>query len=492
MVIKRWLWLIGTILIFVPIVEAQDDTFRSAAERKYEAFRERAERKHQSFRDKANADYVKALRRAWKSYNGYLPEEIPDQTPLPPPTPSPVFVPEQMDYDTVFVLPAPKPQPKPIAPIPEIIDPAPDYLKFSFYGTECKVRSVNPASVTMSGISSSDVADVWEQFSQKEYNNLLLDCIRLRKDMALSDWAYFCLLKSLSESLFADTNKSRILHAYLFAQTGYAIRIGKDDKRLYLLVASSAVFMDRIFFKINDRCFYALEKDVPSRLLIEDAIFSNEKDMDVSISKEIKLSWRPSPKRNLSAKDFPEIKVELPLNENLMDFYNDYPRLYVYNSMKNEYIWRSYANVPMNTSVKEVLYPVLREAIKGKGEKEAVDRIINFVQTAFPYGYDSEIWGYDRPFFPEETLYYPKSDCEDRAILFSRLVRDLMGLDVVLLYLPGHLAAAVALNEDINGAYYLIDGRKYYYSEATCTSGAKVGWIPEDCKNVETIIVKLR
>ena len=69
---------------------------------------------------------------------------------------------------------------------------------------------------------------------------------------------------------------------------------------------------------------------------------------------------------------------------------------------------------------------------------------MKFVET-FEYKLDSEMWGVaDRAFFPDETLHYPYRDCEDGAILFTRLVRDLLGLPSALVYYPGHLAAAVA------------------------------------------------
>lgn len=56
--------------------------------------------------------------------------------------------------------------------------------------------------------------------------------------------------------------------------------------------------------------------------------------------------------------------------------------------------------------------------------------ILNWVQTGSEYEYDDKVWRHDRAFFAEETLYYPYCDCEDRSILFSRFVRDLLGLDV--------------------------------------------------------------
>ena len=84
------------------------------------------------------------------------------------------------------------------------------------------------------------------------------------------------------------------------------------------------------------------------------------------------------------------------------------------------------------------------EEIKKLGKLEAVERLLNLLQTGLTYGYDSEVWGCDRAFFAEETLYYPFCDCEDRAILLSRLVRDLLGLETILVYYPGHLAMAVS------------------------------------------------
>lgn len=107
-------------------------------------------------------------------------------------------------------------------------------------------------------------------------------------------------------------------------------------------------------------------------------------------------------------------------------------------------------------------------------QREAACRLLNFVQTAFEYEYDDKVWGCDRAFFAEETLYYPYCDCEDRSILFSRLVRDLMGLDVALVYYPGHLATAVAFNDEVPGDYIELGGRRYVVCDPTFI-GAPVG-----------------
>jgi len=96
------------------------------------------------------------------------------------------------------------------------------------------------------------------------------------------------------------------------------------------------------------------------------------------------------------------------------------------------------------------------------------------VQYAFAYQTDTQQFGYERPFFGDETFFYPACDCEDRAILYSILVRELLGLEVVLLHYPQHLATAVHFNETIQGDYLMIDGKKFLICDPTFL-GASVG-----------------
>lgn len=59
-------------------------------------------------------------------------------------------------------------------------------------------------------------------------------------------------------------------------------------------------------------------------------------------------------------------------------------------------------------------------------------------------------FGREKYFFAEETLFYPLSDCEDRAIFFAILIRNLLGLDVIGLDYPGHIATAVHFSNDVS------------------------------------------
>ena len=116
--------------------------------------------------------------------------------------------------------------------------------------------------------------------------------------------------------------------------------------------------------------------------------------------------------------------------------------------------------------------------------------MIHFVQTAFEYQTDQEQFGVERPLFPDETLYYPYSDCEDRAILYSVLVRELLGLDAVLLHYPNHLATAVRFDEEVSGDYFTLDGKHYVVCDPTYIN-ADIGEAMPQYKQARAKILRL-
>lgn len=132
----------------------------------------------------------------------------------------------------------------------------------------------------------------------------------------------------------------------------------------------------------------------------------------------------------------------------------------------------------------------MRKAIQGKSQEEAANLLINFVQTAFVYEYDDKVWGEDRAFFAEETLYYPYCDCEDRSILYTRLIRDLLGLKTALIYYPGHLATAVCFTEEVKGDGLLLNGKRYVICDPTYI-GAPIGVTMPQMDNQEAKAILL-
>ena len=141
--------------------------------------------------------------------------------------------------------------------------------------------------------------------------------------------------------------------------------------------------------------------------------------------------------------------------------------------------------------MREQLYPQIKQKLQGMSQQEAVQNLLWWVQTGLEYQYDEEIWGADRAFFGEESLFYPFCDCEDRSILLSHLVRELVGLDVILVYYPGHLAMAVGFTDSVAGDHILLDGRKFVVCDPTYI-GANVGETMPSMRGLDTTVILLQ
>lgn len=134
------------------------------------------------------------------------------------------------------------------------------------------------------------------------------------------------------------------------------------------------------------------------------------------------------------------------------------------------------ANTPLSEEVQRQLYPRMYQLTKGLNQREAVNRILLWIQMAFKFKYDDDVWGENRAFYPEETLYYPYCDTEDRSALMSRIITDILGLKTVFLYYPpGHTAIGVAFtDENVDGDCVEYEGEKYTVCDGV-NFGASVG-----------------
>lgn len=132
----------------------------------------------------------------------------------------------------------------------------------------------------------------------------------------------------------------------------------------------------------------------------------------------------------------------------------------------------------------------LKKLIEGDSEEISANKLLNWVQTGFVYEYDDKVWWHDRVFFAEETLYYPYADCEDRSILFSRLIRDLLCLEVALIYYPVNLATAVKFTSEIPGDAIIINDDRFIVCDHTYI-GVPIGkQMPQlEWDKAETIIL---
>ena len=435
------------------------------------------------------------MENAWKQYNTFPAVPKPKDETIPPI----IILDEERNkpignnpipIKDVVTPPTPAPQPKPIEPIKEKIQPNERTIQFVYCGTKCIVRINDEAKYVLSNLKcdNNHLSKVWASLSEKDLmNNTIRDCLALRIEKNLCDWAYLNLLHSFSKAVYGNTNEATMLTSYIFSQSGYKMRIGRNGQRIYLLYASEHGIYDIPYFKIEGNKYYPFECG-EAQLEICDASFPQEKPLSLYIPQNQKFEYKASDLRTLVSKRYPDVLVQIQVNKNMIDFYNTYPTSEVNDNFMTR--WAMYANTPLDEHVKAILYSALKDKIKGLSQLEAVNKLLNWVQTAFVYEYDDKVWGHDRAFFAEETLYYPYCDCEDRAILFTRLIRDLLELKTILVFYPGHLASAVCFTDNVTGDYISLNGKHYVITDPTYI-GAPVGMTMPYMDNTQAHVILL-
>lgn len=491
---KHLLILILSLISVSCYAQSDFETFAKKARSEFNAFKDAKEKEYEDFRKRINEEYANFMRKSWKEYDRENPVPKPiEENPVPP-----VVIPEE-DIDEPIednpvvieevIVPEPEPvvQPEPVVPIQETPPaPLPNRFSFSFLGGKESVSLKDRFSLPR--CDENSVADVWTALSQGTYDNLISDCLRIRRERNLCDWAYLQMLQSMSEQYYGKgTNEAALLASYVYCQSGYSMRLAVQNNKLKMLFASKHKIYGMPYFTIDGTQFYIQDDDGTSSRIFSKA-FTNEKDMSLYVNKLPKIQESVSSQRRLKANRYSDMDVTISTNKNLIDFYNTYPSSEIGNDFMTR--WAMYANTPLCSTSQESLYPSLKSKIAGMNQLDAVNKLLNWVQTAFVYEYDDKVWGGDRAFFADETLYYPYCDCEDRSILFSRLVRDLVGLDVVLIYYPGHLATAVAFTEDVKGDYLMINGRRFIVSDPTYI-GAPVGSTMPKMDNASAKVILL-
>lgn len=458
----------------------------------YERFRQQSVRNYINFREQCNREYAEFLKAAWEYYQigPAIPRPAEEEVP-------PVVI--DMDRDKVPIqeneLPIDEivpvveeevqPQPlEPVVPVPVIEE---TWCGFDFFGTAMKVRAGEKNRFALKSIKGKDVSKAWEKLSGKEFDPILADCLRLREEFRLCDWAYLLLLQTFSDTLLDSYNEAVLLTAYLFCQSGYKMRLGATEKKLSLLFGTKHQIYGMPCFEIDGYYYYPLNGDSKG-MQIANFAFPQEQGLSLTLPHLPLFTRDESDSRTFSAKGF-GTKAACSVNKNLIEFFENYPTSQLGDNPMTR--WAMYANTPIDENVKTQLYPVLKTAIEGRGKHDAAEILLDFVQTAFEYEYDDSVWGGDRAFFAEESLYYPYCDCEDRSILFSHLVRDLLELDVILVYYPGHLAAAVRFDQPIKGDYVILDGQKYVICDPTYI-GAPVGVSMPDLDKTNTKVILLK
>lgn len=465
---------ITIIIILLPQFSvAQDfDEYVRQQQAKFSAYTDKINKEFDEYRQRMNAEYAEMMKNKWQE------TDVQEAMPVPKrPEPSqPVVKPDDspapiMRMPSAKVVELPKQEmPAPERPIKVPATASPNF-KFKFHNTECKVTLGNDMKISLADAYEQSASAAWSAMSEKGYDMLAGECLSERERLELNDWGYIEMVKTLAETFLGKGNSATIMQTYILVQSGYKVRLARCGNRLALLVPFANKVYARQYLVIDGEKFYDIYGTGGGTYYVFNRSFSGEKTASTCITHEPQLEYAPTEKKAYSAWRYPNLKVNANTNKNLIDFYSTFP------ITDN---WSGYVGASLSEKLKEELYPALKEQMKGRNSMGCVSLLLNFVQTAFQYKSDWDQFGYEKPFFGDELFYYPYCDCEDRSILFYILVKELVGVDVVLLDYPDHIATAVCLPEeyDIKGCYFMVGGKKYYICDPTYI-GAPIG----DCMN---------
>lgn len=488
----RYFSLMGVAICSVAICHAQKiDTSKSRSE--MDRFVNSMTDDFNNFRRQSMEQFAQFVKNPWKEFEETKPVPKPNPKPIPPvimdddnekPIENKPIIIEEVVEPVIE-----EPQPQPVEPIEEVPVIIPSYLNFVFFGTPDKVRLDKSNLPMLGGIDESSVSSMLQELSTDENDNLILDCLEIRKNRNLSDWAYLQMLNKIATEAYPDkANEAQLLVAYLYLQSGYKMRLASDGSKLYMLFASKHLIFEKPSFDVDGESYYGLS-DLPDRLYICQAAFPEEKSLSLFVNSNQQFAYDKSDYRSISSDRYPDVKLDIAVNKNLLDFYATYPASALDGNIMTR--WAMYANTPMDNNITKSLYPRLKELLNGKSELEATNMLLNTLQTGLKYEKDDVVWGSDRVFFSEESLYYPCCDCEDRAILLTRLIRDVLGLKCLLVYYPGHLAAAIEYSDNtVDGDYITLDGHKYIIADPTYVN-APIGFTMPGMDNASAKVIRV-
>jgi hypothetical protein len=330
-------------------------------------------------------------------------------------------------------------------------------------------------------INGKKIAEVWKILATKDYDALVKDILVNGRRVNLDDWGYFKVVKQTTEKIYPEDYNSKILLAwYILSKLGYDVKLGYNDDYVYLLLPAKQQIYGAQFFVFENVRYYI--------------IWHNGK----IINKLYSYSGSHPDARNTFTFKIEPLRVQRPLITKELEF--DYSgRKYsfnVYYDAFNVDFYKDfpqtdlsvYKNADVSTKIAESVVEGLKNILSGRSETEAVNIILRFVQKAFAYKTDQEQFGYEKYLLPDETVYYPYSDCEDRSIIFSYLVKKILGLEVVLLEYPGHIATGVKFNEDVKGDKVLYGGKVYVVCDPTYIN-ADIGMAMPQFKKVNPKII---
>lgn len=415
---------------------------------------------------KMDAEFAEFLKQEWKNYQLQTEKYVPD---TPKPDTKPIYTPnqtppQQLKIEKVETIESCAEMPRlPFLAKSETDNTNLKNAQFKFYGNNVTIKYDPNINTNIGTINEQAISNVWSNLTKTNYSTTINDLLYYQNIFALNDWGFYQLVKQFSKQIANNSNGQTIATWFLLTKTNYKARIAFTNNNLFILVPSTNNIYGKPFFTFENRRYYMLDGTATNVFTYNQDFPESRIVMDLNIYKPMNITAQLNNKFKEFNYGGQQYKFNIKYDKNTIDFYTDYPQADI----------KIYFDATTSRQTKESLTSNLLPIIKDMDEVSATNFLLSFVQS-FDYKTDEQQFGYEKFFFPDEMFHYQFSDCEDRAVLFAYLVKQLVGLDVIGLNYPGHMATAVCFNKHVDGSYIEYHNKQYIVCDPTYI-GASIG-----------------
>ncbi len=435
------------------------EDFQKQIESEYDSFEKKTQEEFDQFVQQIDAEFADFLAKSFREFESVAGKP---KTSGPKPKDTPKFDGSaKVVNQTVEAAP-----PKQIAPpirLPNIQKTEPSDFKgektsFGFFGAPINLEYDPRLKVqSLQTISPDVISEYWSRLSETYYNHLIKQLEDYRTNLNLNDWGYYQLIQQTAASIQGDDAKLKpLLSWFLLTRARFKTKIAFADDQCYLLLPARQLLYGTNYVQLDNIRYYVpkeapanfktYEGDFPEAGIIPDLTIRDALNFPDDIAKR-SFSF------DLNGKHY---NLEIPYNKNVMAFYNNMPLT------DPDVYFNSAVSRATKEGFQQAFLPILQKLPK----EEAAAFLLKFVQHAFEYQTDQDQFGYERYLFADELLYYAAADCEDRAVLYAWLSRELLGLQVIGLAFEGHMATAICL-PDAQGTKFMYKGCDYVVADPT-------------------------
>jgi hypothetical protein len=423
------------------------------------------------YKDEKDSAFNKYLKAEWEAFSAQKPLSLYEE-PKPQEIPTAkLTTPESIGPKIIIEIKAPKETieaenttPLSIQEIPQqvVIEKKvlPKDVTFDFFGTALGFNM--PSGIDRAKFypqNQEGISNFFDAIVIADYKPLLEAISQTSKMMNLNDWGLYQLVTKLSEKLFSNQDEAKLFSWFTFNKLGYAVRVGLERKSIVLMHYSAKDIYATPNYTIDSKRFYVLsnyaKESVGSVYTYKQNYPDAEKALDLALRSLPILNDKMQTKVLSFKKYGNEYSISYNYNQNILDFMASYPQA----------DYETYFNAPIENRSYGEIAKAMKKYIDGKQASEAMNFVLSFVQNAFEYETDFQQFGREKVMFAEETLFFDKSDCEDRAVLFSYLIKELFGVGVLGVKYKDHMATALYV--PIQGDKVQNGSRQYVIADPT-------------------------